>query len=138
MLKKIMRQEINYQRTQFKRPFKINEETFVSLKNEFNENPSFHIDKKNETFSEHFSTKLIIIVVSFIIMISGFSLGEGITTAIGGFAMLTFLIVLIRLLLEGPSYASYVKERRSYFERMTYALKTSNTYSEYVDKFYDK
>jgi hypothetical protein len=133
-----MRQEVNYQKTHFKRPPKINEETFVSLKNEFNKNSNFHIDKKNETFSEHFSTKLIIIVVSFIIMIGGFSLGEGITTAIGGFAMLTFLVVLIRLLLEGPSYATYVKERRSYFERMTYAIKTSDTYFEYIDKFYKK
>jgi hypothetical protein len=133
-----MRQEVNYQKTHFKRPPKINEETFVSLKNEFNKNSNFHIDKKNETFSEHFSTKLIIIVVSFIIMIGGFSLGEGITTAIGGFAMLTFLVVLIRLLLEGPSYATYVKERRSYFERMTYAIKTSDTYIEYIDKFYKK
>jgi hypothetical protein len=126
---------IQYEKTYFCPPPTIDESTFLTLKNEFKRNSNYIIDQNLETFSEHFKTRLIIIVISFFVMIIGFSLGEGITTAIGGFAMLTFFGVSFNLLLEGRSYATYVKDRKEYFNRMSYAITVSNSYREYLSIF---
>jgi hypothetical protein len=129
---------VRYTKTFFNEPGRINEETFNSLKRELTRNPNFEIDKDLESFSEHFKTTLRVAGISFIIMITGFSLGEGITTAIGGFAMIAFLGTAFNLLLEGRSYATYVKERKKYFDKMSYAISISNTYYEYIENFYGK
>lgn len=129
---------IQYQKTYFSPPPRIDEQTFLALKNEFNRNPDYIIDKDFKTFSEHFKTNLRVIGISFLIMITGFSLGEGITTAIGGFAMIAFIGTSLNLLLEGRSYATYVKNRKNYFDRMSYAVTISNSYPEYIENFYGK
>ena len=130
---------IQYQETYFIPPPRINEETFLMLKNEFNRNPKFIIDKDFESFSEHFKIRLRTIGISFLIMIICFSFfGDGIAAAIGGFALIAFLGVLLNLFLEGTSYATYAKERKSYFDRMSYAITISSVYFEYIENFYGK
>lgn len=133
-----MRQTIRYEKTYFKKPPEINQETFFALKREFNNNPNYIIDKNPDSFSQHFQGHLIVICICLPLGFIGFSMGEGVTTAIGGFSMLAFLIALIRLLMEGPSYATYVKERKDYFDRMSYAVTVSENYLQFRQNFYNK
>lgn len=129
---------VRYTKTYFNEPGRIDEKTFNTFKEELIRNPNFDIDKNLESFSDHFKSTLNVIGISFVIMIIGFSLGEGITTAIGGFAMIAFLGATFNLFLEGRSYATYVKERKDYFDKMSYAISISKTYNEFIDIFYSK
>lgn len=129
---------IHYQKTHFSPPLKIDNQTFLALKNEFSRNSNYIIDKGLITFSENYKVNLLIIAISFLVMIVGFSSGEGTPTVIGGFAMMIFIGVSMNLLLEGGSYATYVKERKDYFNRMSYSITISDTYAEYLENFYGK
>lgn len=129
---------IEYTKVRFNAPPAIDEKTFFAIKNEFRRNPDFIIDKDFKTFTEEFKGTFMGIGITFLIMIIGFGLGEGITTAIGGFSMIFCFGMVLRLFLSGPSYATYAKERKNYFDRMTYAIKISNSYDEYLKNFYNK
>ncbi|MDC1370953.1 hypothetical protein N8289_03835 [Flavobacteriales bacterium] len=131
---------IQYQKTYFNPPSKINEPTFLALKSEFNRNHNFVIDKDFETFSEHFKTNLRVIGISFFLFLFCFGVFEdgNPMIAVGGISMVTFFFSCIFLLLEGRSYATYAKKRKEYYDRMTYAISISSTYNEYIQNFYGK
>jgi len=128
--------KINYTKTYFSSPGRISEEVYNGFKSKLKSNPNYEIDPNPTTFSEHFKGNLLTIGISFIIMIVGFGAGEGITTAIGGFAMIAFIGMLINLFLEGPSYATYIKEKKEYFSRMKYAIQNTNSYNDFISTFY--
>ncbi len=136
---------IRYTKTFFQTPSRINEATYYSIKQELNKNPDF-IVAEGETFSEHFSGSLTTIkiglgacVLLFVISVAlGMDTGKA-GDAFGFFAGIGFLAALvsgINLMLEGPSFATYVKNREEYFSRMKYAIINSNTYGEFLKIFY--
>lgn len=56
---------------------------------------------------------------------------------VGGISMVTSFFSGIYLLLEGPSYATYIKKKTEYFNRLEYAIKNTSSYYEFLRSFYD-
>jgi hypothetical protein len=137
---------VRYTKTYFNEPGRINEETFNSLKRELTRNPNFVIDPSLETFSQHFKGVLTAIKIAggyFVLYLIIFGSKSdhdvpGVFNLLAGLSMLTIVFSGFNLLLEGRSYATYVKERKSYFDRMSYAISISNNYYEYIENFYGK
>jgi len=136
---------IHYTKTFFQSPSHISEDTYYSIKQELAKNPNFII-AEGETFSEHFSGLLTIIKIGLgasLLFVIAESLGMSERSVLfnllafcGGIGFLAALVCGFNLMLEGPSFATYVKERDEYFSRMRYAIINSNTYNEFVKMFY--
>lgn len=135
---------IRYTKTYFQTPSRITEEVYYSLKQELSRNPDFEI-AKGETFSEHFSGSLTAIkfgLAAFIILIiiaDSSMVSHSTGDKIGFFSGIGFLVALVNgiyLMLEGPSYATYIKTSNDYFDRMKYAIINSKDYNEFVKIFY--
>ena len=142
-----MAKKIIYSKTYFRAPSKITEEYYRILKNEIYKNPNYRIASElTESFSQHFKTLLNTIYISggyfiFFIMIYGNkteSETPGILTALSGIAVFTILISLMYLLFEGPSYASFLKDKEAYYNRMKVIINNSSTYLEFENNFYKK
>jgi hypothetical protein len=138
---------IRYTKTFFNEPDRISEEDYNSMKRVLCHNPNFEIDPNPETFSEHFSDSLKTIKICGIIMGIGAFIGGvlskgqdwalfvGMTmTLILGITPIMF--TLYYLLLEGPSFATYLKKKKEYFSRMKYAILNTNSYREFSMTFY--
>jgi hypothetical protein len=136
---------IRYTKTYFQTPSRITQEVYYSLKQELSKNPNFEI-AQGETFSEHFNGSLTAIKIGFgvfiILLIISTALGMDTGSAgdkFGFLAGIGFLVALVNgiyLMLEGPSYATYVKTSTDYFSRMKYAIINSSNYSEFISMFY--
>lgn len=136
---------IRYTKTYFQTPSRITEEVYYGLKQELSRNPNFEI-AKGETFSEHFSGSLtaikfglgaflILLIISSVLGMDTGSAGD----KFGFFAGIGFLVALVNgiyLMLEGPSYATYIKTSNDYFDRMKYAIINSKDYNEFIKIFY--
>ena len=61
------------------------------------------------------------------------SISVAVITGIIGFMM---LFLLMQLLLEGPSYATFLKKRNAYFEQMKIAIRNSEDYQNFYYDFY--
>ena len=139
---------IRYTKTYFNEPGRINEDTFYSLKQQLSRNPNFEIDPNPETFSQHFSGALKVLKICGSIAAVCLLFGLGLSKHAGDFwdnlaipAAICFLIIFFtgfQLLLEGPSYATYVKKKIDYFSRMKYAIQNTSSYREFCISFYGK
>ena len=135
--------KINYTKTYFSSPGRISEEVYNGFKSKLKSNPNYEIDPNPTTFSEHFKGKLLTIAISiglFLLglLITGDKKGDDISiwNPIMGISALVAIISLIMLFLEGPSYATYIKEKQEYFSRMKYAIQNTNSYSDFISTFY--
>ncbi len=140
---------VRYTKTYFNEPGRINEDTFYSLKKELSRNPNFEIDPNPETFSEHFSGALktikicgigggIGIFVALVLSSGAGDWADSIGATAFGIGTLIIIFTGIHLLLEGPSFATYVKKKTEYFSRMKYAILNTNSYREFCISFYGK
>ena len=140
---------IRYTTTYFNEPGSINEDSYNQLKRELLRNPNFEIDPNPETFSQHFSSALRVIKICGIAVIVGAFIALALSSKPGDWAdslgataagIGSFIIIFagIHLLLEGPSYATYVKKKTEYFSRMKYAIQATNSYSEFSKSFYGR
>jgi len=140
---------IRYTKTFFKQPSRINEDTYDTLKRELIKNPNFEIDPNPETFSQHFKGSLKTIKVCGIIIIISLVLSLGFSDHAGDFfdklaipgGICIFIIIFTAiplLLMEGPSYATYVKKKTEYFSRMKYGIQNTGSYREFCLSFYGK
>ena len=135
---------IRYTKTYFNEPGRINEVTYQSLKIELNRNPNYKIDPNPETFSEHFSGILkvikicggVIVGALFFSFVLGIDKRGDVLAPIAGIAFLILFFSLIPLFLEGPSYATYVKQKKEYYGRMKYAIQNTSSYYEFMSIFY--
>jgi hypothetical protein len=130
---------IRYTKTSFQEPGRVSEELYLSLKSQFTKNPNFKIDSNSETFSEHFSGLLMTLGISFLIAVfcfGAFKDGNPMIV-VGGISMTVCFSCGIYLLLEGPSYATYIKKKTEYFNRLEYAIKNTSTYSEFLRSCYN-
>lgn len=133
---------ISYNRTYFVKPGVISEELYKNLRIQLNANSNLEIDPNPETFTKHFngSFKTIGICVG-LILICGIIMGnsnEGPLVPIMGISVFIIIFTILYLILEGPSYATYIKDKKEYFDRMKYAIENTSNYREFVDAFYNR
>jgi hypothetical protein len=130
--------KIEWERTEFLKPRKINEQTYLNLKKEFEINQNFEIFEKTKSFSEKFQTHFVLIVISFIIISILLTLESKLIVLrlLIGIAFMTFFWSIIYLFLEGPSYATYVKKKTEYSDKMNYAIQNSRNYTEFCNMLY--
>ncbi len=136
---------IRYTKTYFQTPSRISEDVYYELKKELSRNPNFDI-AQGETFSQHFKGSLTAIKIGLgvfiVILIISTALDMDTGTAgdrFGFFAGIGFLVALVNgiyLMLEGPSYATFIKKSNEYFSRMKYAIINSSNYNEFISMFY--
>lgn len=131
---------INYTKTKFIKPWTLNQAEYISLRNAYFENPNFKYFEKSETFTEHFADTIKIIKYGFYIGIGALILinvNETIGSILSIIAIPMFFLSLLILLLEGPSYASFLKDKENYEDSLKNAVMSSSNYEEFVNK-YDK
>jgi len=135
---------IRYTKTFFKEPGQISEEAYLIIKEQLSKNPSFEIDPDPKTFSDEFGDQF---------KISGFLFGLAILVIIilniadqtdsGWLAIPVFSIaigigMIVGVFLEGPSFATYIKDKKNYFSRLKYAIQSTSTYNEFLIMFYSR
>ena len=138
--------KIKVTETYFREPEKISEDTFLSLKREISRNPNFEIDPNPETFSGHFSSDLKIIKICAVIILLGLiisllfsnypnDLADKLGGGVAAISSLVIAFAGLRMFFEGPSYSTYIKNKKDYFFRMKNVIKNTNSYREFVFNF---
>ncbi len=142
---------IRYTRYEFHQPLDVTANQFLHLKQNLSANPGASLDPNfQKTFTSHFKKTLRGLaagVICFVVFLIIFNLvfttkatqfewqrtvvlvPTAIAAIIGGLA-------LGRILLEGPSFASYVTERNDYFGRLKHAVLNSPDYPAFEKSFY--
>lgn len=134
---------IRYTKTYFSEPGRISEEMYLNLKRELNKNPHFKIDPNPETFTDRHKGLLMTIAICAGLFVLGLIFtanmrgdDSSIWNPIMGLSMLILIGSVIRLFLEGPSFATYIKQKEEYFSRMKFAIQNTSSYIEFVSMFY--
>lgn len=127
---------IHYTRTEFIKPWLVSEEEYRMMKSLIDKGVQ-SIDPSPQTFLNKFGNTLKWMVGLFGLAVFIFSVAEDGTwpIAIGGFSMMGFLMLGISIMLEGPSYAMYVKKRTKYYQELFILIKDSNSYEEFRAKY---
>lgn len=135
---------VTYTKSYFVAPNRISQDMYHSLKSELRQDPSFKIDKNSKTFSEHFNISLTILKIAIVTIVFCLVLSMGLKidekgsflAFPAGVSVLAIIPCTIHLLTEGPSYATYIKNRDEYFARMKYAILNTSDYKEFTTTFY--
>lgn len=136
-------QKINYTTTKFVKPQLINDEEYFIIKNKLRRNHNFNIDSGSPRFIDHFNTEFkrirylgIAFVLALILQTIFYGdADQGIFVPIIAISIFLILFQVIFLLLEGPSYATYLKKRQKYFLDLKESILKSSNYAEFVDDF---
>ena len=129
--------KIKYIKTSFRVPGMLTQLEYLKLKNQLSVNPSTQLDTNFESFFEHFKTMYVFFTIGLISLL-GVALFQG-TFMVAVFGLSSFIgcgVGLLGLVLEGPSYSTYLKDRKNYFERLKYFIVNSNSYSEFIEQSY--
>ena len=141
---------IVYKRTQFTEPGKISSSTYIYFKKLLSENPNFELADNPPDFTSHFRRTLknlswMLLVTLLLCLTFGFFFRPAVhppdaisisLLIITGIIGATTLGLLLKVLLEGPSYATFLKKRNAYFEQMKIAIRTSEDYQNFYYDFY--
>ncbi len=131
-----------YTKTYFNPPGQITEELYKKIRIQLDINSQLEIDPNPETFTKHFSSSFKTIGICIgLSIICGLIIGdakEHVLVPVIGISMFIVLITIVYLILEGPSYATYVKAKRDYFDRMKYAIQNTSGYNDFVRVFYGR
>jgi len=135
---------VRYTKTYFREPGRISEEMYQSFKKELTRNPNSTIDPNPETFTQHFKPTLTALGICAGTILLWLMIETATNTTetfdffdiFGVIAIFGVVLIPINLLLEGPSYATYVKQKDEYFSRLKYAIQNTSSYSEFVSSFY--
>lgn len=135
-------------KTTFVEPEPISFEIYIKIKNVILSNPDIDISPQSESFSEHFSLELrtirtcviLILIAGFISFVLGIdnTIMNIIDGAIGFISIWILFITGIQLLSDGPSYATFLKNKKDYFDRMKYAIQNTYSYDEFFNSFYKR
>jgi hypothetical protein len=134
-----MARTVTYTKTSFREPGIISASQYDKLRGLLLRNPNIDLDPNSESFTEHFKGLLIGIGITFIIpllLLSIFDAKEGIHIPIIYISIIICIFSILRLFMEAPSYATYVKKRNEYFSRMKYAIQNTSSYKEFLKAFY--
>ena len=124
-----------YTTTKFNEPSLISKEMYENLKMKYNKDRNYNLVSEHESFQEMVSSYYLWMIISFVVMLIGVGLGEGITTVIGGFAMLSFIFSVVYYILEAPSKWKFIKERNKYLMKLESVVKESIDYDDFT-RFY--
>ena len=112
---------IEYTKTKFNKPHTPSETEFIKLKDSYFKNPNYKPFQQSESFTEHFSDTIKLIKYGFFIGIAALitiGINETVGSILSFIAIPLFFFSLIFLFLEGPSYASFLKDKVYYEERL--------------------
>ncbi|MDO6433177.1 hypothetical protein Q4E93_21385 [Flavitalea sp. BT771] len=141
---------IRYRRTHFTAPEKISEAAFYHYKRELQKDPDTPLASEAQRFTIYFRRRLInlswmtplclLLIATFLLLFPD-PVTEPDPKRITLFVVALIIGVmasglLLLLLLEGPSYATYLKERAAYFNRMKVDIIQSSDYTRFCDCFY--
>jgi len=141
---------IAYKKTLFTEPGKIPSSTYVYYKKLLSDNPHFELADPPPGFTSRFRrtfkhlswmlpvTLVLSLTFGFFFRPSihppdAISITLAVITGIIGFMALS---LLVQVLLEGPSYATFLKKRNAYFEQMKIAIRNSEDYQNFYYDFY--
>lgn len=136
-------QTINFTTTKFVKPPLINEEEYFIIKNKLNNNHNFNLDSGSVRFMDHFKPEfkrirnlgiafILAVILQFIFYGDA---DQGIFVLVMGISMFMIFIQLIFLLLQGPSYATYLKKRQKYVLTLKECIIKSSSYAEFLEYF---
>lgn len=136
--------KINYRKVYFVPPNQISEQEYNNIKRQLLHHPHFELDSNRVTFVEHFKKNLLAIGISIGLFILGLIItgnrrgsDSSIWNVIMGMSMVVIIIGMLMLFLEGPAYATYIKERQKYFSKLKYEIQNTRDYAEFVKVFYN-
>ncbi|MHA4807328.1 hypothetical protein ACX0G9_04455 [Flavitalea flava] len=141
---------IAYKKVQFREPDKISESTYIYYKQLLSEDPNVELTNAPLNFIGHFSRTFrnLLWLLAACLLLSlmqacffnpsfrkpdAISLTILVITLIIGFIALG---LLLQVLLEGPSYASFLKDSSRYFDHMKEAIRNSQDYPNFMNGFY--
>jgi hypothetical protein len=129
---------IEYTKTKFNRPRIPSEGEYIKLKELYFNNPNFKLFEENETFTEHFSQKFKLMGIGIVVALVCFSIGEtgSIILLFGLIAIPVTAFSFISLILEGPTYASFLKDKENYEYNLRKSVLKSTSYENFA-KMYD-
>lgn len=133
--------KFEYTKTYFAPPPRISLYQYEQFKSALYSNPNFEIDLKPEKFLDLFKPYLMIwggfaIYTIILIIVSKFTKVYGIFYLPILIGLMSIPFGIIRLLLEAPSYARYLKKKKNYFSNLKYAILSTNSYAEFYELFY--
>jgi hypothetical protein len=124
-----------YTTTKFNEPGLISREMYNGLKLNYNKDRNYNLVSEHDSFQKMVESYYLWMIISFVVMLIGFGLGEGITTVIGGFAMLSFFFSVVYYILEAPSKWRFIKARNEYLVKLENIIKESVDYDDFT-RFY--
>ena len=140
---------ISYKKYNFQVPALINNDVYNRLKEAVTKQAGFRIYVPTESFGGHFKKTLTLLLYLFPLFaaVLGYMLYHGTPAAplpgwwivliivmlITGFIS---VIMLVSLLLQGPSYATYLYNKQQYYSAMQYAVQKSSDYHQFVVLFW--
>jgi hypothetical protein len=138
---------IRYTTTRFVKPSRISRNEYEQLKSKLSADPNYNFEPYHPSMTESYrkigNSILLSLIGSVFLMVVGGYLFDGSNFLI--VFMLPGVLLLMygvsggfKLLLEMPSYASFLSTKRSYFSNMREAIIKSNSYEDFVNKFYLK
>jgi hypothetical protein len=130
--------DLSFENYSFSKP-KIDLNQYILLKSVLAENPDAIIEPKSKTFIEEFTLHFkfiggfILLGLVSLIIIFGFDVDDIIGLFIllvvsGIFGALKFLYLLI---MEGATYANFLKKKEAYFKYLRVAIIRSDSYDEF-------
>lgn len=130
---------IQYTKTKFNKPRGLSQEEYNTVRNSYFSDINFTLFEKSETFTEHFNETIKYIKYGFftgVIAMILININETIGSIISLIAIPLFFFSLLHLILEGPSYASFLKDKEEFELKLKEAVVSSRNYEEFK-KMYD-
>lgn len=142
---------IVYKRYSFKEPAPITHQQYLYLRQQLMASPGFEINADfKTTFSSHYKKTLRWLLIGLLVLAGSIAIYR---TVIGQFpehygwpefleiiliiaAGATVFATFLRIVLEGPSMATYLTNRKIYFCRMKYAIRHHADYPGFYTVFY--
>jgi len=128
----------------FVEPESISERGYNELRLKLQNDPTFSLIDPNDTITKEFSGFFKFLYIALICLPIGlilalFEVENTFLMAIGVICLMLPFFAILSLLMNSPtfsSYAGYLRKKRNYFRKMEDTIKKSNSYSDFILKFY--
>lgn len=129
--------KVTYVKTRFTKPFSITEREYYRLKDLLTKTPDSKITPGQESFLNHFRSKLILIGVGIVCFFGSSIFPDSWLEVMFAFVGLALMVsFVINIFLEISSYLEYLSDKKSYYKKMKEAIIRSKDYKEFVKFFY--
>jgi hypothetical protein len=141
---------IAYRKTRFTPPEKIPEASFLHYKKLLQQDPDIPLTTETQRFTLHFRRTLknlswmaplcLLLIATFFMLFPDRTTGPDPKRIVLFVIILIFcamtLGLLLHVLLEGPSYATFLKDRAAYFYQMKIDIIKSPDHASFCNRFY--